>query len=48
MGEIDTIGASTTDELKAPVDSGRYLAVFHRGTDGSWRYATDMWNSDAG
>jgi ketosteroid isomerase-like protein len=28
------------------VDSGKYLAVFRRQDDGSWRYATDMWNSD--
>jgi ketosteroid isomerase-like protein len=29
-------------------DSGRYPAVFRRQAAGSWRYATDMWNSDAG
>jgi ketosteroid isomerase-like protein len=71
MGGIDTVGASTIDELKATLvhaleqgdaglaaalyepgerllDSGKYLVVFHRRPDGSWRYATDMWNSDAG
>jgi ketosteroid isomerase-like protein len=30
------------------VDSGKYLAVFRRQSDGSWRYATDIWNSDRG
>lgn len=30
------------------LDSGKYLAVFHRQPDGTWRWATDMWNSDAG
>ena len=30
------------------LDSGKYLAVFRRQTDGTWRWATDMWNSDAG
>lgn len=30
------------------LDSGKYLIVFHRRPDGSWRFATDMWNSDAG
>jgi ketosteroid isomerase-like protein len=28
------------------LDSGKYLVVFRRQPDGSWRYATDMWNSD--
>ena len=30
------------------LDSGKYLVVFHRRPDGSWRFATDIWNSDAG
>jgi ketosteroid isomerase-like protein len=30
------------------VDTGKYLAVFRRQPDGTWRWATDMWNSDAG
>lgn len=30
------------------LDSGKYLVVFHRRPDGSWRFSTDMWNSDAG
>jgi uncharacterized protein (TIGR02246 family) len=30
------------------LDSGTYLAVFRRQADGTWRWATDMWNSDAG
>jgi uncharacterized protein (TIGR02246 family) len=30
------------------LDSGKYLAVFRRQPDGTWRWATDMWNSDAG
>jgi len=29
------------------LDSGKYLVVFRRQPDGAWRYATDMWNSDA-
>jgi ketosteroid isomerase-like protein len=54
MGEIE---ASTIDERKATlvraVERGaavldRYLVVIRRRPDGSWRYATDMWNSDAG
>ena len=30
------------------LDSGKYLAVFKRQPDGTWRWATDMWNSDSG
>ena len=30
------------------LDTGKYVAVFHRQPDGAWRWATDMWNSDAG
>ncbi|TFV87471.1 nuclear transport factor 2 family protein [Blastococcus sp. CT_GayMR16] len=30
------------------LDSGKYLVVFRRRPDGAWRFATDMWNSDAG
>jgi ketosteroid isomerase-like protein len=30
------------------LDSGKYLVVFRRQRDGTWRYATDIWNSDAG
>jgi ketosteroid isomerase-like protein len=30
------------------LDTGKYLAVFRRQPDGSWRWAIDMWNSDAG
>ena len=30
------------------LDSGKYLAVFRRRPDGAWRWAIDMWNSDAG
>ena len=30
------------------LDSGKYLAVFRRQPDGTWRWATDMWNSDSG
>jgi len=30
------------------LDSGKYLAVFRRQPDGAWRWAIDMWNSDAG
>ena len=38
-------GRRAGDEL---LDSGKYVAVFRRQPDGSWRWATDMWNSDAG
>jgi ketosteroid isomerase-like protein len=30
------------------LDSGSYLSVFRRQPDGAWRWAIDMWNSDAG
>ena len=30
------------------LDSGKYLAVFRRQPGGGWRWAIDMWNSDAG
>jgi ketosteroid isomerase-like protein len=30
------------------LDSGKYLAVFRRQPGGAWRWAIDMWNSDAG
>jgi ketosteroid isomerase-like protein len=38
-------GRQSGDRL---LDSGKYLVVFRRQGDGSWRYATDMWNSDSG
>jgi ketosteroid isomerase-like protein len=38
-------GRRSGEEL---LDSGKYLVVFRRRPDGSWRYATDIWNSDAG
>jgi uncharacterized protein (TIGR02246 family) len=38
-------GRRAGDQL---LDSGKYLAVFRRQPDGTWRWATDMWNSDAG
>jgi ketosteroid isomerase-like protein len=38
-------GRRAGDEL---LDSGKYLAVFRRQADGTWRWATDMWNSDSG
>jgi hypothetical protein len=51
MGEIDTIHASTVDDPNAP----RRRAVEQRDAapaaarpDASRRYATDMWNFDAG
>jgi uncharacterized protein (TIGR02246 family) len=37
-------GRRSGDEL---LDSGKYVSVFHRQPDGSWRWATDIWNSDA-
>ena len=27
-------------------DSGKYIAIFRRASDGSWRFARDMFNSD--
>jgi ketosteroid isomerase-like protein len=30
------------------LDSGKYVVVFRRQRDGTWRFATDIWNSDAG
>ena len=38
-------GRRSGDQL---LDSGKYLAVFRRRPDGAWRWAIDMWNSDAG
>jgi ketosteroid isomerase-like protein len=38
-------GRRSGEEL---LDSGKYLVVFRRRPAGSWRYATDIWNSDAG
>jgi ketosteroid isomerase-like protein len=38
-------GRRAGDQL---LDSGKYLAVFRRHSDGTWRWVTDMWNSDAG
>ena len=32
---------------EALLDSGKYLVVFRRQPDGSWRFGTDMWNSDS-
>ena len=28
------------------VDVGKYMEIWHRGNDGTWRYANDMFNSD--
>jgi ketosteroid isomerase-like protein len=30
------------------LDSGKYVAVFTRRSDGGWQWQTDIWNSDAG
>jgi ketosteroid isomerase-like protein len=38
-------GRRAGDQL---LDSGKYLAVFRRQPDGTWRWVTDMWNSDSG
>jgi ketosteroid isomerase-like protein len=38
-------GRRAGDQL---LDSGKYLAVFRRQPDGTWRCMTDMWNSDSG
>ncbi|MBT8092761.1 MAG: DUF4440 domain-containing protein [Gammaproteobacteria bacterium] len=29
------------------VDTGKYTEIWRRGTDGEWRIASDIWNSDA-
>ena len=28
------------------VDVGKYMEIWHRGSDGEWRIANDIWNSD--
>ena len=28
------------------VDVGKYMEIWHRGSDGEWRMANDIWNSD--
>lgn len=29
-----------------PVDTGKYIETWQRGTDGKWRISNDIWNSD--
>jgi ketosteroid isomerase-like protein len=46
MGDSDD---ATIGGLEAtPARALEHLAVVRRQPDGTWRWATDMWNSDAG
>lgn len=33
---------------KAVRDSGKFIIIYRRGSDGSWRVARDIWNSSTG
>jgi ketosteroid isomerase-like protein len=50
MGEIDdrTVAGLKATLARAFEQGGTYLAVVRRQSDGAWRWAIDMWNSDAG
>jgi uncharacterized protein (TIGR02246 family) len=40
---VGTYAISAGDET---VDTGKYTEIWRRGTDGLWRIASDIWNSD--
>ena len=41
---VGTYTLTAGDEV---VDTGKYTEIWHRGDDGEWRIASDIWNSDA-
>ncbi len=57
-GELNTLEAKVAGDIGyrvgtynlnangVPVDTGKYIEVWHRGSDGEWRIASDIWNSD--
>ncbi len=40
---VGTYTLTAGDEV---VDTGKYTEIWHRGDDGEWRIASDIWNSD--
>lgn len=57
-GELNTLEAKVAGDIGyrvgtynlnaggVPVDTGKYIEIWHRGSDGQWRIASDIWNSD--
>ncbi len=41
------VGTYTLTAGDDVVDTGKYTEIWHRGDDGEWRIASDIWNSDA-
>lgn len=40
------VGTYTLTAGSELVDSGKYMEIWHRGDDGQWYMANDIWNSD--
>jgi ketosteroid isomerase-like protein len=40
------VGTYTLTDGDNLVDTGKFIEVWHRGDDGVWRIANDIWNSD--
>jgi uncharacterized protein (TIGR02246 family) len=48
VGDIGyNVGTYALTADGATVDTGKFIEIWHRGDDGQWRYANDIWNSDA-
>ena len=46
--EVGTFTGTVPGEGGARVPlTGKYIVVWHRGNDGTWRYHRDIWNTDA-
>jgi uncharacterized protein (TIGR02246 family) len=39
--------ASTGPDGKIVPSTGKYLCIWHKGTDGKWKVVHDMWNTDS-
>ena len=48
MCEVGTYDLSMTmgDSAKTTVDHGKYLTIYQKQKDGSWKIKADMWNTD--
>ncbi len=45
---VGTYSMTVSDRDKKPVtDKGKYVTVYKKQADGSWKAVHDMWNSDS-
>lgn len=40
------VGTYALEADGKPIDTGKFVEIWHRGSDGVWRIASDIWNSD--